>query len=192
MLTPKEQLDRLMDKLCDMTNALFLNRNERPLLLICRPFVKEHPEIVHEALAQGYDDLLIKYLPLAALIVLQHRFEGRETFLLHAIRLNRLEVVRVLCEYRKAGEFEKIIEDRDDHGNNLFHLLASDPTRIDLLDLIIKLLEERNIPVGKLFDRVNGEGLTPLQTAIRHNNRPAVQRLLKYFRTDVPSTVRRV
>jgi len=184
-LSPSEQIVCLMNKLRDMTTSLFVNQDEKPLLLICRPFIKEHPEMIHRALENNDEDRLMKYLPLAPVPVLQYRFEGKETFLFHAIRLNRLNLVRTLCENLKAENFEKILEDLDDHKNNLFHLLVSDPKRIELLDLIIEKVLEKKISIGEKFDRINDENLTPLQTAIQRNNREATQRLLKYFKTNV-------
>lgn len=177
----EEQVKDVINKLSEMTEALFGRGDEKPLLRICRPFIKKQPGILHRALENGHDDILMKFLPLAPLEVLHHRDQQNGTLLFHALRLNRVNIVKEILNNRF---FSNIVTDTDADGNTLFHLFILQQNGTELLDLVLTKLSNTEFVIQEKLDRCNGQGYTPLQLAIRHNNLAAVQRLIKCFRTD--------
>ncbi len=183
--TTDNQNEELMTVLATSVDSLFINNDYTPLLRLCRFFIKKHPQLLHDAVSNNHLDLLLKFLPLASIDILQKKNDVGETILLHAIRLNRIEIIKVLLEKKDS---KQLIEYIDENKNNIFHLIASYSTSSEILDLIINDLLQKSIPIQEKFDQVNHDGYTPLQLSISKNNLLVTKYFLKYFNTNVHET----
>ncbi|CAF3337011.1 unnamed protein product [Rotaria sp. Silwood1] len=180
--TSKDINEKLIEKLYAATELLFLNNDYTPLLRICRSFVKKRPQLLHDALIKNHSDLLLKFIPIASIDILQQKNELNETFLLHALRLNRIEIIQALLERNNS---EELIEYIDEKRNNIFHLITSYSISSEALDLLINYLHEKSISIQEKFDYVNQDYQTPLQLAICNNNLLVTKSLLQYFNTNI-------
>jgi ankyrin repeat protein len=152
---------------------------------LCRPFIKKRPQWLHQAINTNHLCWLCKFLPLASSDTLQEKNEQGESVLLHATRLNRINVVRELFNSKHFGT---IVTSIDNVGNNMFHLLTFNTDSCEVLDELLEKLREAGIPTQQHFDQENDDHLTPLQCAIRRNNVSLTERFLKYFRTNIIET----
>ena len=182
---PKDdEYEKLLDKIIVAVVSLFADNDNKPLFRLSRPLLKRKPQTLHQALDNDHLSLMVDFIPLASLEILQARNERGETLLLHAIRLNRINVVQALMDSKHASI---IVSDVDNEKNNIFHILASNTNASDLLDLVIQFLETKNTstPIGERFDQPNESGCTPLQVSVCQNNLLATQRLFKYSKTKI-------
>jgi len=161
---------------------LFTNNDFKPLLRTCRTFIKKRPELFHEAISKNYSDLVSKFVPVAGIELLQQKNQFGETVLLHSTRLNHVNMVKALLEREKS---DKLLEDTNDKGQNIFHILALNTDSDEIFDLFINHLLKNSINIQETFDYVDKDNHTPLQLAILNNNLPATHHLLKYFNKNV-------
>ncbi|CAF3425593.1 unnamed protein product [Rotaria sp. Silwood2] len=180
--TSKDASIDVIDKIRDAAELLFLKNDYTLFLRLCRSFVKKRPKLLHDALDNNYFDLLLKFIPIATIEILQLKNELDETFLLHSLRLNRIEIIQALLERKNS---EKIIEHIDENKNNIFHLIASYSISPEILDLLINYLHEKSISIQEQFDHLNQDSQTPLQLAICKNNLLATKCLLKYSNSNI-------
>lgn len=176
--------EKLLAKIIEAVVSLFADNDNKPLFRLSRPLLRRKSQTLHQALDNDHLSLMIDFVPLASLEILQARNERGETLLLHAIRLNRINVVQALMDSKHASI---IVSDVDNEKNNIFHILASDTYASDLLDLVIQSLETKNAntPIGETFDQPNKSGCTPLQVSVCQNNLLATQRLFKHSKTKI-------
>jgi ankyrin repeat protein len=176
---------QIMDKLGDAIESLFLSNDYTLFLKICRSFIKKRPQIIHDALSNNQTDLLLKFIPVAFIGTLQYKNELGETFLLHAARLNRPDIVKALLETKES---DLLLEAVDNKNNNIFHILCSNSTSTEILDLFIKHLLKNSINIQQKFDHVNQDHQTPLQLSIYKNNLLVTKLLSQHFKTNVYET----
>ena len=129
--------------------------------------------------------MLLKFIPVATTDILQYKNEFGETLLLHAVRLNHIEVIKVLLKHKDS---KILIEDIDKKNNNIFHILVLNSSSQETFDLLINYLLEKNISIEQKFDRPNQNHQTPLQLAVYKNNLPATKSLLKHFNANICDT----
>ena len=182
---PEDEQNRVMTKLAESVESLFLNNDDKPLLRTCRVFLKSKPQLLHDSLDGRHFDPVIRFIPVAVVEILQHRNARGESVLLHAARVNAIEVVQALLEHKKSCD---LIDAIDEHNNNIFHILASNSAAQGTLDLVMRHLREQKISIRDRFDRPNDDHQTPLQVGVAQNNLAGVQRLLEEFRTSIYET----
>ncbi|CAF3636284.1 unnamed protein product [Rotaria sordida] len=178
----KDANKNLIDTIHDAVESLFLNNDYTLFLRLCRPFIKKRPKLLHDALDNNYSDLLLKFIPIASIDILQQTNELGETILLHALRLNQIEIIQTLLQRNKS---EELIQYIDDKRNNIFHLIASHSISLEILDLLINYLHEKLISIKEKFDHFNQDYQTPLQIAISKNNLLLTKSLLQYSNTNI-------
>ena len=61
------------------------------------------------------------FISVAGIELLQQKNQFGETVLLHAARLNRVDIVKALLERKNS---DKLLEDTNDKKQNIFHILA--------------------------------------------------------------------
>jgi len=164
---------------------LFTNNDFKPLLRSCRIFVRQRPELLHHAIANNYSDLVSTFVPVAGIELLQHKNQFGETALLHAARLNHVDIIKALLERKNSHEF---LEDTNDKNQNIFHILALNTDSDTILDLLIEHLLKNSINIQEKFAHADIDYYTPLQLAIKTNNMTATPHLLKYFDKNVYGT----
>jgi ankyrin repeat protein len=164
---------------------LFLNNDYSLFSRVCRPFIKSHPQLCHDALKNNHIDILLKFIPVATIDILQYKNQSGDTLLLHAARLNHIEVMKVLLEHKDSKIF---IEDIDKKKNNIFHILVLNSSSQETFDLLINYLLEKNISIQQKFDQLNQDHQTPLQLAVYKNNLPATKSLFKHFNDNICDT----
>ncbi|CAF1191711.1 unnamed protein product [Rotaria sordida] len=178
----KDANKNLIDTIHDAVESLFLNNDYTLFLRLCRPFIKKRPKLLHDALDNNYSDLLLKFIPIASIDILQQTNELGETVLLHALRLNQIEIIQTLLQRNKS---EELIQYIDDKRNNIFHLIASHSISLEIFDLLINYLHEKLISIKEKFDHFNQDYQTPLQIAISKNNLLLTKSLLPYSNTNI-------
>ncbi|CAF1451012.1 unnamed protein product [Adineta steineri] len=180
--------DKFMDILSKSVESLFQKNDYTQLLRICRTFIKKKPQLLHDAVTNNHSDLLLKFIPISTIDMLQEKNKTGENVLLHAIRLNHVEIVKILLEKENA---EALIYNKDEKNNNIFHIIASNSTSVELCDFIINYLLKKTIPIQEKFDHYNQDHRTPIQLCIIKNNLLLTKHLLKYFKTNVYETQKR-
>ena len=130
-------------------------------------------------------DLLLKFIPTAQNSILQQKNELDETVLLHAVRLDRIEIIQALLKKEKS---EILLENIDGNNNNIFHMIALNSYSLQTIELFIDHLLKNSTANRQKFDQFNQDHWTPLQLAIYKNNLPVTKYFLKYFRTDIHET----
>jgi ankyrin repeat protein len=172
----------ILDKLAESVASLFCNEDFRPTLRICRPFIRNRPELLHAAISNNHSDLVPKFIAIATIDLLREKNQLGETTLLHAARLNRIDIIRAILKKQNS---DKLLEDINDQGQNVFHLLALNNNSDAILHLMINHLLKNSIDIQEKFDHVDADNQTPLQLAISNNNLLAIDHLLKYFNNDI-------
>jgi ankyrin repeat protein len=180
---PSEQI---LNKLADSIASLFSNQDFKPVLRICRPFIRKRPELLHEAIRKNSSDLISNFISVAGIELLQEKNQLGETILLHAARLNRVNIVEAIL--RKENS-DRLLEDTNNKGQNVFHILALNTDSDEILNLFINHLLKNLINISEKFDHVDENNQTPLQLAIKNNNLPARHLISKYFHNDIHDTI---
>jgi ankyrin repeat protein len=169
---------QLREIFCEITKSLFVDNDYKPFFRMCRLNIRKNPEFLHTAIRNNYSELLSKFIPVAGKELMQKKNQDGETVLLHAARLNRLPMVKVALERKES---DQLLEDIDNKGRNIFHILALTTNSDEILNLIIDYLLKKSIDIFKKFDQMDDDNYTPLQLAVLNNNLPVIRRLLKYF-----------
>ncbi|CAF3462000.1 unnamed protein product [Rotaria sp. Silwood1] len=173
---------QLLDKLSDDVVKLFTENDSKPILRFCRPFIAKRPELLHMAIQNNRSDLPSKFISIAKFDLLKQKNELGETVLLHATRLNRIDIVQALLE---KNDFDKLLEDINSRKQNIFHILAMNVNSQDILDLVVEHLVKKSINISEKFDHVDDDYHTPLQLAIIKSNLSATRQFLKHFNKTV-------
>lgn len=176
--TKQDNAQQLMDKLSDCVDSLFSNHDWKPLLRICRTYVKGRPEILHNAISHNYLDLLTKFIPIVPIDLLQMKNESDETILHHAVRLNHVDIVELLLEKK---DVDRLLENLNGKQQNVFHIIAMNANSEETLKLLIDHMLKKSINISEKFDHVDHDNHTPLQLSIINNNIAATRHLVKYF-----------
>jgi ankyrin repeat protein len=186
LINVDDQFEQVLAILADSIESLFVNNDFTLFLRICRPFIRKRPQLLHNAIDNNHSDLIPKFIPIASIDLLREKNQLGETVLLHAARLNRVDVIKALLEKENSHKLlDDIIEDKK---QNIFHVLALNTNADEILDLLIKHLLKSSIDIQEKFDHVDQDNHTPLQLAISHNNLSATRHLSKYFSNNVHST----
>ncbi len=148
----------------------------------CRSVLTKSPELIHNSIEKNHLELMLKFIPTALTRLLQQKNELGETALLHALRLNRFEIIQELLKKEKSKE---LLESIDDQNNNIFHIIALNSIPLETIDLLIDHLTKNSINISEKFDCVNRDNLKPLQLAICKNNLLATKSFLKHFPTNI-------
>ncbi|CAF4203164.1 unnamed protein product, partial [Adineta steineri] len=93
--TTGEAIEKLLE---ENIITLFTSNSFTPLLSTCRFAVKKHPHLFHTAIENNYSYLLFQFIPITLRKLLQQKNESGETILLHTLRLNRLDSLKILLE----------------------------------------------------------------------------------------------
>ncbi|CAM2705369.1 unnamed protein product [Rotaria socialis] len=164
----------------------FFSRNDNKFFLrLGRSFIEKQPEILHDALKNNQSSHLIEFIQVARIDILQQKNEHNETFVLYAVRLNRVDVIQALLERKNS---EKLIDDMDEKKNNIFHFVALYSKSSEIPDLLIQYLLDKSIPIQAKFDQCNQNHQTPLQLAICEKNLSVTKSIFKHFNTNVHQT----
>jgi len=174
-----------MNALATSIESIFLNNDYDSFFRICRSFLKSSPELLHGAIDNNNLDVLLKFIPTALISILQKKNERGETALLHALRLNRLEIIQALLKNEKS---EILLESIDGNDNNIFHIIALNSIPLETIDFLIDHLLKNSIDIRQKFDNFNQDHWTPLQLAIFKNNFLATKSFLKHFQTNIHET----
>jgi ankyrin repeat protein len=172
---------QILDKLAHGIASLFSNKDFLPVLRICRPFIRKRPELLHEAISKNYSDLLPNFISVAGIKLLHQKNQFGETVLLHAARLNRIDIIKAILRRENS---DKLLEDINDKRQNIFHILALNMNSDEILSLLIDHLLKKSINIQETFDYVDKDNHTPLQLATLKNNLSAIRYLSKYFHND--------
>ena len=163
--------------------TLFLENNYTSLFRIGRSFIRKHPQIMHDAIDRNHSDVLSKFIPAASIEILQLKNESLgENTLLHALRLNRIEIIKSLLH--KIGA-EVLMKGTDNMQNNIFHIMACYTTSVEILDSMIDYLLGKSFPIQETFDHRNHESRTPLQLSVAKNNLLVTKKILQYSNTSI-------
>jgi ankyrin repeat protein len=174
--------DAVMNKLANSIESIFLNNDYDAFFRVCRSFLKNSPELIHTAIDNNYMDLLLKFIPTSLNVILQQKNSLGETVLLHALRLNRLEIIQAILKKDKSDVLLEAIDEKD---NNIFHIIALYSIPLETINFLINHLVKNSINISKKFDRFNQDHCTPLQLSISKNNLLATKSFLKYFQTNI-------
>ncbi|CAF4035794.1 unnamed protein product [Rotaria magnacalcarata] len=177
--------EQLLNKISDATQSLFTNNDFKSILRICRSFIQKRPELLHNSISNNYADLLTKFIPIAPIDLLKKTNEFGETVLLHAIRLNRITIVKDIL---KRENSDKLLDDTNDRDQNIFHILAINTDSHELLDVIIDYLVKKSVDISVKFDHIDKDNHTPLQLAILNKNISITSCFLKYFNKTLCKT----
>ncbi|CAF1295150.1 unnamed protein product [Adineta ricciae] len=172
----------LQAKVYESVTALFSENDLKPFLRISRAFIRKQPQLLHIAIARNYSDLLVKFIPGTNIDLFQSTNPHGESLLLHAVRLNRLSVVRALLELKKSTE---LLDAVNNEGENIVHLMAKDKELKEMFDVFAEYCERKSINMHEKFDKVEKTNRRLLKLAIMHNNLWAVRALLPGFDKDV-------
>lgn len=145
-------------------------------------FIKRRPELFHHAIAENYSQLITSFAPVAGTELLQQKNELGETPLLHGVRLNRAAFIQALL---KRPNTDELLDELNQHAENIFHILARNSDASETLELIIDHLVKRSIDIGERFDHVDSGQQTPLQVAICSQNLRATRLLWNYSSKEV-------
>lgn len=106
--TTEDPSEKFIAALTASVESLFINNDYTSLFRICRSFIKKRPQLLHDALSKNHSDLLSEFIPVASIEILQQKNEVSESVLLHAIRLNRIEIIKVLLKKKIRKNLLKI------------------------------------------------------------------------------------
>ncbi|CAF0859911.1 unnamed protein product [Adineta steineri] len=180
-IVKKNNVQLVLDKIADSIELLFTTNNFTPLLRICRLFVQKQPHLFHTAIENNYFYLLSQFIPIVSLKLLQQKNELGETILLHTLRLNRLDILKILLEHKK---FYEPLYDVNNKKQNIFHILAMNKDAEEICDLLIEDLVKKSINIEEKFGNVDEDNHTPLELSIINDNLPITRYLLKHFNND--------
>jgi len=180
--TTQDPHEKVMNAVAESIESLFISNDYIPFLRLSRAFLKKSPELIHNSIINNNSDILLKLIPIAQIEILQQKNQFGETVLLHAIRLNRIEIVKILLENKNS---EKLLQDIDGNNNNIFHLIALNLNSSDILDLLINYLINKSINIQEKFDCSNKDQLTPLQLSVVKNNLLVTKYFFKYSNTNI-------
>lgn len=183
--SPSPSADNFSDILVKCISAVFINNDFDDFYRLCRGQLREKPELLHTAIENNNIDVLIKSIPLSLNSILRLKNSNGETALLHAIRLNRIEIVQAILNKSKS---EPLINDVDSEENNIFHLIALHFKSLEIFNLLIRYFEQNKISIQNTFDRPNKDQFTPLQLTVLKNNQIIMKLYLKHFRRDICRT----
>jgi len=183
--SPNPSADNFSDILVKCISAVFINNDFDDFYRLCRGQLREKPELLHTAIENNNIDVLIKSIPLSLNSILRLKNSNGETALLHAIRLNRIEIVQAILNKSKS---EPLINDVDSEENNIFHLIALHFKSLEIFNLLIRYFEQNKISIQNTFDRPNKDQFTPLQLTVLKNNQIIMKLYLKHFRRDICRT----
>jgi len=183
--SPNPSADNFSDILVKCISAVFINNDFDDFYRLCRGQLREKPELLHTAIENNNIDVLIKSIPLSLNSILRLKNSNGETALLHAIRLNRIEIVQAILNKSKS---EPLINDVDSEENNIFHLIALHSKSLEIFNLLIRYFEQNKISIQNTFDRPNKDQFTPLQLTVLKNNQIIMKLYLKHFRRDICRT----
>ncbi|CAF0856077.1 unnamed protein product [Adineta ricciae] len=179
----KDSSDEIIKALFTSFESLFLENDYTSLLRIGRSFIRKHPQTMHDAISRNHCDVLSKFIPAASIEILQLKNESLgENTLLHALRLNRIEIVKSLLH--KTGA-QALMKETDNMQNNIFHIMACYTTSVEILDSMIDYLLEKSFPIQETFDHRNHESRTPLQLSVAKNNLLVTKKILQYSNTSI-------
>ena len=165
--------------------SYFTDNDFNKVLRICRAFIRKRPELLHVAVDRNHSDLIPKFISVASVDLLREKNQFSETVLLHAARLNRVDIIKALLEKQNL---DKLLEAINDKRQNIFHILASNSDSDEILELFINHLLKNSIDIQEKFDNLDDESHTPLQLAISKNNLSATRHFLNYFKKNVLKT----
>ncbi|CAF0934836.1 unnamed protein product [Adineta steineri] len=165
--------------------TLFTTNSFTPLLRICRSTIKKQPHLFHTAIENNYSYLLSQFIPIATLELLQLTNQLGETVLLHILRLNRLDIFKILLEKKR---FAELIDAVNNKKQNTFHILALNKDAEEICDLLIEYLMKKSINIEEKFGNVDEDNRTPLELSIINDNLPITRYLLKHFDKNVCQT----
>jgi ankyrin repeat protein len=178
-----------LKKLHESIELLFSNNDFKPVLRICRPFIRKRPELLHQAISNNYSDLISNFVSVAGTDLLQQKNQFGETVLLHATRLHRIDIIKAVLDRENSNI---LLEDINNKEQNIFHILALHANSDEIFDLFIDYLLKKSINIQEAFDHVDEDHHTPLQLTILNNNLPATRHLLKYFNKNVCETTNHI
>ncbi|CAF0934885.1 unnamed protein product [Adineta steineri] len=173
----KNNVQLVLDKIADSIALLFTTNSFTPLLRICRLFVQKQPHLFHTAIEKNYFYLLSQFIPITPLKLLQQKNQLGETILLHILRLNHLDVLKILLEHKK---FDELLDDVNNKKQNIFHILALNKDAEEICDL------SQFIPITplKLLQQKNQLGETILLHILRLNHLDVLKILLEHKKFD--------
>ena len=174
-----------METLTNSVRSLFVDNDYELFFRACRSTLTKYPELIHDAIEKNHLELLLKFIPTCLTRILQQTNELGETAFLHALRLNRFEIIQ---ELSKKEKFKDLLETTDKQKNNIFHIIALNSIPLETIDFLIDHLTKNSINIPERFDRVNLDNWKPLQLSIYKNNLVATKSFLKYFPTDIHET----
>ncbi|UJR23122.1 hypothetical protein I4U23_026143 [Adineta vaga] len=174
--------DKIIDKLEESVRSLFIDNDYTMFLRLCRSFIRQKPHLLHQAIDNNHSDLLTKFIPGTNLNLFYPKNHLGESVLLHAVRLNRLSVVKALLERQNS---DKLVNDVTNDGQNILHIVAKNKDSKEMLDVLIDYFDKEAIDIKGRFDKVDNNDNTPLQLAIINNNLSATQVLLKFANKTV-------
>ena len=166
----------LLNKIDDSIDALFSENDLKPFLRISRAFIRKQPQLLHIAIQSNHSDLLVKFIPGTNIDLFQSTNHNGESFLLHAVRLNRLSVVKALFELKNSVE---LLDAVNNDGENIVHLMAKDKKLEEMFDEFVDYCKRKSINMQEKFDKVDKTNRRPLASAIVHNNLWGVRALLQ-------------
>lgn len=184
----ENEIERLIDVLGHMFKQFFVNNDINPLLRFGRSFIKKNPMLLHDALDHNPSDSLVKLIAMVNIDTLRHKNNHGESFVLHAIRRDRVDIIQVLLEKETSTQ---LMEDLDEKRNNIFHLVALHSESSEIADSLIDYLLKNSISIQKKFDQVNQDYQTPLQLAICKKNLPVTKSIWKYSNTKICERAKR-
>jgi hypothetical protein len=81
-----------------MPHHYFSDKDCITILRICRSFIQKRSELLQAAINKNHSDLISIFIPIPRINLLQQKNQHGETFLLHALRLNRVTIFKTLLE----------------------------------------------------------------------------------------------
>ena len=165
-------------KVYESVTALFSENDLKPFLRISRAFIRKQPQLLHIAIQSNHSDLLVKFIPGTNIDLFQSTNHNGESFLLHAVRLNRLSVVKALFELKNSVE---LLDAVNNDGENIVHLMAKDKKLEEMFDEFVDYCERKSINMQEKFDKVDKTNRRPLELAVLNQNRSAMRILSNMF-----------
>lgn len=183
--TNTNSYDQLMNTLSNSIKSLFIDNDYNTFFRICRSFLRKSPNILHTAIINNNVDVLSKFIPVSSMEFLQQKNQSGETVLLHALRLNRLKIVKILLENENS---KTLIKDTDEKNNNIFHIIALNSISLDMMKLLYNYLTKDSINIQEHFDKMNQDKLRPIQLSITKNNLSITKIFCKFFDKNIYQT----
>ena len=177
-----DELSKVVEKFRGAVESVMTNNDSAPLMRIFRAFIKESPQWVHQALMSGHDFWLNQYLPYAPLTVLQYTNEQQETILIHALKLNRISVVKTLANHKFFPQI--LLQDADADGNSCFHLVALKTDDTGMFDLLWPIHLDQKLTFDDYLKVKNNQSQTPWHCAIIANNLSIIKSFAEHSNSD--------